>query len=134
MLDHGDTWRFDVKPLAKIEGRIVEFVIRRGGPEIQVVALGLALEATKRVRGEVRGVLPKLRRTSNLVQPDPRGGERKSSGMRLLSCSRLFQEQQKHGDRSRRLDAVRQLRRHMNPGACLGGNAIRAERHLGFAS
>ena len=54
MLDHGDTWRFDVKPQAKIEGRIIEYLIRRSGPEIQVVALGLALKATERVLGKVR--------------------------------------------------------------------------------
>ena len=60
MLDHGDTWRFDVKPLAKIEGRIIEFLIRRSGPEIQVVALGLALEATERVLGKVRRLTPEI--------------------------------------------------------------------------
>ena len=54
VLDHVDTWRFDVNLLAKIDGCIVEVLIRRSGPEIQVVALGLALEATKRVLGEVR--------------------------------------------------------------------------------
>jgi hypothetical protein len=49
-----ETWRFDLNPLAKIEGRIVELLVRRSGPEIQVVALGLALKATERVLGKVR--------------------------------------------------------------------------------
>ena len=54
VLDQGDTWRFNVNFLAKIDGCIIELLLRRSGPEIQVVALGLALEATKRVGGEVR--------------------------------------------------------------------------------
>jgi hypothetical protein len=54
VLDNGHAWRFDVKPLAKIDGRIVELLIRRRGPEIQVVALGLALKTTERVFGKVR--------------------------------------------------------------------------------
>ena len=53
-MDQGDMWRFDVNSLAKIDGRIVELLIRRSGPEIQVVALGLALKTTERVLGEVR--------------------------------------------------------------------------------
>ena len=53
-MDHGETWRFDVNPLAKIEGRIVELLIRRSGPEIQVIALGLTRKTTKRVLRKVR--------------------------------------------------------------------------------
>ena len=54
VLEHGDTWRFDVNSLAKIDRCIVELLIRRSGPEIQVVALDLALEATECVLGKVR--------------------------------------------------------------------------------
>jgi len=54
VLDHGDTWRFDVNSLAKIDRCIVELLIRRSGPEIQVVALGLALKTTEGVLGKVR--------------------------------------------------------------------------------
>ncbi len=54
-LGNGDTWRFDVNPLAKIDGCIIELLLRRGCPEIQVVALSLALKTTERVLGEVHG-------------------------------------------------------------------------------
>lgn len=54
VLDHRDAWRFGVNFLAKIDRCIVELLIGRSSPEIQVVALGLALKATKRVLGQVR--------------------------------------------------------------------------------
>ena len=67
VLDHGDTWCFEVNPLAKIEGCIVELLIRRSGPEIQVVALGLALETMERVLGKVRRLTPEIIVPTNVV-------------------------------------------------------------------
>ncbi len=62
MLDNGDAWWFDVNPLAKIGGCIVELLVSRSGPEIQVVALRLTFETTVRVLRQVYGERATTRR------------------------------------------------------------------------